>query len=98
MKFVKENLTLVICGAIVLLALVFAFAPIPFAAPSLKADLQAQMQQRYDHIKSIKTRAAPPLVLQGVAPAKGIPPQFWVDAKRSVIDRIHAQQKEVEEA
>jgi len=102
MKYVKENLTLVICAGVALVFLVFAFAPIPFAVPSLKAGLAAQMQERYNHIKTVQQWSKEALVLPGADPAKGqakgIPPKNWVEAKTSLMKNINDQQKEVEAA
>jgi hypothetical protein len=96
MKFVKENLTLLICGAVALLILVFAFAPIPYAVPSLKEGLVTKMQHRYAHRDMIKQWMSAPLELPGWPAAKGIPPQSWVDVKNLLITGMNNQQKEVE--
>jgi hypothetical protein len=96
MKFVKENLTLLICGAVVVLILVFAFAPIPYAVPSLKEKLSKDMETRLQERNLIKQWMSTQLVLPGWPEAKGIPPQAWVEVKNQLITGMNKQQKDVE--
>jgi hypothetical protein len=96
MKFVKENLTLVICGAVVVLFLVFALAPLPYTVPSLNSDLKAQMAERWSYRDTIKNWAKEPIELPGGIKDKGVPPQGWVEAKNELIKGMEQQQKEVE--
>src|SRR5208283_3923738 len=96
-KLFKENQTVLICAGVAVLFLVFAFAPIPFAVPTRRAELAQQMKERYDHGNVIKGLAGETLTLPGLQ-AKGIPPQSWVDVRRSLIENINDQQKKVEAA
>jgi len=66
MKYVKENLTLVICGAVALLFLVFAFAPIPSRAVAEGA-LAATCRNGTTHQDD-------PAVVEGAAGAAGADP------------------------
>jgi hypothetical protein len=96
MKYVKENLTLVICGAVAVLLLVFALAPLPYCVPTLKASLVEDMTDRYKMVDTIKGYGREQLSLPGVPPATGIPTKDWVEAKKAMINDINNQQKAVE--
>ena len=98
MKFVKENLTLLICGSVALLVLVWAFAPIPFAVPSLKGELTSAMLERYNRITKIKGYIKEPLLLPGWPPKAGIPSQLYVEAKDRMMKSIKDEQAGVETA
>jgi hypothetical protein len=97
MKFVKENLTLVICGVVVVLFLVFAWAPLPYMVPSLNDALKTQMQERWNYGETVKGWAKESIELPGGLKDKGIPPQVWVDKKNKLIKDMEQQQKEVED-
>jgi hypothetical protein len=96
MKFVKEYLTQLICGAVTLLLLVWAFVPIPYAVPSLREELTTQMKERYSRTDKIKGYIKEPLKLPGLSDKSGIPPQVWIDAKDRLIKNIQEQQRQVE--
>lgn len=93
MKFVKANLTLVICGAVVVLALV---AWLVWPLPSVRADLSDRMKTRYSDTETIKKLENTSLELPGGQKEKGPPDQAWIDAKRNAIGKINEQEKEVE--
>jgi len=96
MKFVKENLTLVICGVVVVVFLVFAWAPLPYMVPSMNSELKAQMKERWDYRDTIKRWGTEKLELPGGVKATGVPPQNWVKAKIDSIAEMEKQQKDVE--
>ena len=97
MKFVKENLAVLISGAVALLILVFAFAPIPYAVPTLREELTTDMAKRYNQQRDlIRKWASLTLEIPGLPPAKGVPPELWVEAKINLINDINRYQREVE--
>jgi hypothetical protein len=98
MKFVKENMTLVICGAVAVLFLVFALAPIPAVSiPAWNDDLVEKMKGRWDEqSRQVKTWANKEISLPNGPTTKGIPPASWVDAKQKLITSMVRMQGEVE--
>jgi hypothetical protein len=98
MKFVKDNLTLVICGAVLVLALAWAFVPgVPGAGPALIGAVRAEIQQRYDSRDAIEQLAKMPVSLPGIE-GTGVPPQPWIDAKNALIQDMQKQRKSVDDA
>jgi len=94
MKFIKANLTLVICGAVVVLALV---AWLVWPLPSMRADLLTKMTARYQDKTTIDHIGSTQLQLPGQEkPVVGPPNGKWVDAKKHVIDAIQSQKTQVE--
>jgi hypothetical protein len=96
MKFVKDNLTLIVCGVVAVLVLAFAFAPIPYAVPGFVDDLTTSMKNRFSERDLVNKWSKNTIELPGWPAAKGIPPQAWVDVKNELITKINSQQKEVE--
>src|SRR4051794_37316712 len=96
MKLMKENITLVICGAIILVALVFAFAPgVPFMAPALRTGVEGELTERYGKVETIKQMPTK-LSLPSLPEVTSIPPQGWITAKGQMIKDMEAQQKQVD--
>lgn len=98
MKFVKENLTLVICGVVVLLVLVFAFAPIPYAASYWKDSVQSRMNVRYNEKTSIAAMETTSLELPPAPAVKGPPTPGWVDEKAKSIKRMNDEEEKVKKS
>lgn len=92
MKFVKQNLTLVIVGAVILLAIISIFYP----TGSLKAGLQQTMQERLGSESSIQRLKNNEIKIPGVEqPYKGVPSDKMVEAKKKAIDYMKDQSAKV---
>src|SRR4051794_32172000 len=98
MKLMKENKTLVICGAIILVALVFAFVPgVPYMASALQGDVQGALTERFAKIATIHQLTTPPLSLPNTPEGKGVPLESWIVAKKGLIQEMGIQQVKVDE-
>lgn len=93
MKFVKENLTLVIVGAVVLLFMVAAFA---YPMPQWRSSLRADMGERANQGTTVKNLAGKPLELPGVESKKGAPNAPWVEKKKNIIDDVNKAKGDVD--
>jgi hypothetical protein len=94
MKFIKQNLTLVIVGAVILLAIVSVFYP----TGSLKAALQKTMEERMATETSIQRRKNTEIKIPGVETAyKGVPSDKMVQARQKAIDYMKDQSAKVVE-
>jgi len=94
MKFVKENMTLVVVGVIILLAIVSVFYP----TGSLKADLQERMKQRLGVKSSIQSLANTEIKIPGAdKDYKGVPSPEMIEAKKKSIEHMKAQSEKVVE-
>jgi hypothetical protein len=93
MKFVKENLTLVIVGAVVLLFMVAAFA---YPMPQWRSGLREEMTSRADQGKTVRDLGNKPLELPGVATQKGAPTAAWVEKKKAIIDDVNKAKGDVD--
>jgi hypothetical protein len=94
MKFVKENLTLVIVGAVILLAIVSIFYP----TGSLKASLQRTMEERMSVSQSVQKLQNQEIKIPGVeGEYKGIPSEKMVKAKEQALEYMKEQSKKVVE-
>jgi hypothetical protein len=94
MKFVKQNLTLVIVGAVILLAIVSIFYP----TGSLKAALQEKMRQRMTVQSSVQNLKNNEIKIPGVEQTyKGVPSEKMVKAKQKAIEYMKDQSAKVVE-
>jgi hypothetical protein len=92
MKVLKENLTLVICGAIVLLAAAFAW----YAHGPMRDPLIADMNSRLNERSTIDQLAQTQLDWPGATtPQHGPPTREMIKAREDLIKNINAEQKKV---
>lgn len=99
MKYVKENMTLVICGAVIVLTLVFALAPgIPYMAPALSDTIRDDLKERIAKRTAIQQLSVMRLELPNHADGKGPPTDEWIKAKHESSDKIQAERQKVETA
>jgi len=97
MKLMKENMTLVICGAVIVVALVFAFVPgVPFMAPALQGGIQGDITERYAKAAAVQDLMKTTLSLPNWPEGKGVPPQGWIDARTGLIVDMKKQQEQVD--
>ncbi len=81
MKFLKQNLTLVICAAVVILSIASIFYPFGF----WKEDVRTVAAARYNSASGdIQTLVSAKLSLPGVDKLGGVPTQNLIDAKRNL--------------
>jgi len=94
MKFVKENLTLVICGVVLLLVLVWAFVPgVPYTASELAGSVKTELKERIEKKDAI-AQLKIPLSLPGMPEnIRGVPNKAWIAAKQNLIKSMDDQQK-----
>ena len=97
MKYVKENLTLVICGAVIILALVFAFVPgVPYMAPALQDAVRADLSKRFSSRETIRMMGNTKLELPNHEDGKGVPTEAWIKAKTESIASVQVARTLVE--
>ncbi len=94
MKFIKANLTLVICGAVVVLSLV---AWLVWPLPGLRAEVQQDMGGRYNEATSeIQHIVDTPLQLPDQPLIKGPPSKEYVGIKSELIKEVNDQKTKVD--
>ncbi|HVT82578.1 MAG TPA: hypothetical protein VHM90_18195 [Phycisphaerae bacterium] len=93
MKFVKENLVLVIVSSIVVLLLVAVFA---YPLPQWRDELRGEMGKEADKARTIHQMTTAALQLPGGSPHNGVPNEQWVKAKTDSIESVTKGQKQVE--
>jgi hypothetical protein len=92
MKFVKQNMVLVICGAVVLLAIASIFYPFGAWKSAWATDVSQTYKSRNNDIKSKQNF---PLPLPGYPDLKGIPSDNITDAKKQVNAKMATQAAEI---
>jgi len=95
MKFVKENLTVLICAVVALLLVVAAFV---YPIPSWKGDLVKEMNNDLGQTTVVNNLTITPLALPGLPEKKGVPSNAYIAAKAKAQADITAQKKSVEDA
>src|SRR4051794_8763902 len=85
MKFVKENMMVLICAVVALLLLVAVFI---YPLPGWKDDLQTDMKTRLGVKDQIVRMANTSLVLPGQPEVKGIPTKDYIEARQESIKDI----------
>jgi hypothetical protein len=94
MKYIKENLTLVIVGAVVLLLMVATFG---YPLPQWKDDLRARMDEKAKQAQAIRDMASKAIELPGAQTQKGVPNADWVEEKKKVIESSNNARTKVSE-
>ena len=92
MKFVKENLLLVICAAVALVFVGLLFYPLG----SMVSQFQADMKTRYDQTNTIKTQTNMELKIPGAESWKGIPTPNITEFKSHLIESINKGAQDVQ--